>query len=99
MNATRIEELTKKNIAEDEAKHAPGLNQTRIDMLAAEKLKEIKIDLDHKKINKDASKLKNQMEVKYVQDEKKKKLKDAQDHLAAEADYATVDGQYPRTHV
>ena len=99
LNATRIKELTKKNIEEDEAKHPAGLNQTRIDMLAAEKLKGIKIEMDHKKVQKDASKMKNAMDVKYVKDEKAKKVKDAEDHLTAEADYATVDNKYPRTHL
>ena len=68
-------------------------------MLAAEKLKGIAIEMDHKKVQKDASKLKNAMDVKYVKDEKAKKVKAAEDHLTAEADYATVDGKYPRTHL
>ena len=100
VNKTRIKELADAEIAhhvkQEELTSETGLNKTRIDALTLQNLKDTPIKLDHSKVNKDASKIKEKKENDFRQEERHNKSRLAAAKLAYDADMATKDNTYPR---
>lgn len=68
-----------------------ALNQTAIDVKAREILAHTKIHVNDTKVNNEAKKLNQRMEIANLEREKAAKFKAEMDHIAADADRATLE--------